>query len=297
MRLGPTALPRPTEVVHTTEVDHFVGRTDELAVLDAELQAVRAGRPRVVLVEGEAGIGKSSLLSRLVSEHRDVCVLRASCDEPEMLPDWGLADQLLAGAGPAAAEGSSQAGAARGKDADAMAVGAQLVAVLGDLQADDRVVAVVVDDLHWSDEPSARALLFALRRMQADRVLGLVSVRSGELSRLGEGWTRFAGGDDRVTRLRLGGLSAGDPAARLQALIVVALSLTLAGRGPEGLARLGELPPIAAEVPLELTDGLVLYMLPFAAAMVLLAARIWPAAALPASQPRLEPTGLPVQQH
>ena len=36
--------------------------------------------------------------------------------------------------------------------------------------------------------------------------------------------------------------SAGDPAARLQALIVVALSLTLAGRGPEGLARLGELP-------------------------------------------------------
>jgi len=35
-------------------------------------------------------------------------------------------------------------------------------------------------------------------------------------------------------------------------------------------------------------------MLPFAAAMVLLAARIWPAAALPASQPHLEPAGLPV---
>ena len=34
---------------------------------------------------------------------------------------------------------------------------------------------VVVDDLHWSDQPSAQALLFALRRMQADRVLGLVS--------------------------------------------------------------------------------------------------------------------------
>ena len=41
--------------------------------------------------------------------------------------------------------------------------------------------------------------------------------------------------------------SAGDPAARLQALVVVALSLTLAGRGPEGLARLGELPAAAAE--------------------------------------------------
>jgi hypothetical protein len=38
----------------------------------------------------------------------------------------------------------------------------------------------------------------------------------------------------------------------------------------------------------------VLYMLPFAAAMVLLAARLWQAAALPASQPQPEPTGVPV---
>ena len=37
----------------------------------------------------------------------------------------------------------------------------------------------------------------------------------------------------------------------------------------------------------------VLYMLPFAAAMVLLAARLWQATALPASQPQLEPTGVP----
>jgi len=148
-------------------VDHFVGRAGELAILDAELQAVRAGRPRVVVVEGGAGIGKSSLLSRFVSEHRDVCVLRASGDEAEMLLAWGLADQLLAGAGPAATEGSTRAAAARWKDADPMAVGAQLVAVLGDLQDGDRVVVVVVDDLHWSDQPSARALLFALRRMQA----------------------------------------------------------------------------------------------------------------------------------
>ena len=65
-------------------------------------------------------------------------------------------------------------GARARKDADAMAVGAQLVGVLGDLQAGDQVVVVVVDDLHWSDRLSAQALLFALRRMQADRVLGLV---------------------------------------------------------------------------------------------------------------------------
>ena len=37
----------------------------------------------------------------------------------------------------------------------------------------------------------------------------------------------------------------------------------------------------------------IVYMLPFAAAMALLAARIWQAAALPSSQPRLEPVGYP----
>jgi hypothetical protein len=50
------------------------------------------------------------------------------------------------------------------------------------------------------------------------------------------------------------------------------------------------------EVAPQISSGpvVVLYMLPFAAAMVLLAARIWPAAALPASQPHLEPAGVPV---
>ena len=191
-------------------MDHFVGRTRELAVLDAELQAVRDGRPRVVLVEGEAGIGKSSLISRCVAGQRDACLLRAGGDEAEMLLAWGVVDQLLAGTGKAAGQDSPRAGAARRKDADPLAVGAQLVEILGELQGGDRVVVVVVDDLHWSDQPSAQALLFALRRMQADRVLGLISARPGELGRLGEAWSRFASGDDRATRLRLDGLSARD---------------------------------------------------------------------------------------
>jgi ATP/maltotriose-dependent transcriptional regulator MalT len=238
-------------------VDHFVGRAGELAILDAELQAVRAGRPRVVLVEGEAGIGKSSLLSRFVSAHRDVCLLRASGDEAEILLAWGLADQLLAAAGPAAATGTSPAWTQ--KDTDAMAIGGHMVAALGDLQAGDRVVLVVIDDLHWSDRLSAQALLFALRRMQADRVLALVSARPGELSRLGEGWSRFADGDHRVTRLRLAGLSAGELAAMADELGVGELSgravaqllehtggnalhcrALLEELGPGGLARAGD---------------------------------------------------------
>ena len=205
-------------------VDHFVGRAGELAILDAELQAVQAGHPRFVLVEGEAGIGKSSLLSRFTAAHPETCVLRASGDQAEMLLAWGLIDQLLSAAGAVTAAGAPPAGVARWKDVDAMAVGAQVVTALGDLQASDKVIVVVVDDLHWSDEPSARALLFALRRMRADRVLGLVSARPGELNRLGEGWSRFAAGDDRVTRLLLDGLSGQDLVAMAQALGVGELS-------------------------------------------------------------------------
>ena len=246
-------------------MDHFVGRAGELAILDAELQAVRAGRPRVVLVEGEAGIGKSSLLSRFVSEHRDVRLLRASGDEAEMLLAWGLAYQLLAAAGPAAAVGTLPAEAR--KDTDVMVIGAHMVGALGDLQAGDQVVMLVIDDLHWSDRLSAQALLFALRRMQADRVLALVSARPGELSRLGEGWTRFAGGDHRVTRLRLAGLSADELAAMARKLGVGELSgravaqlldhtggnslhcrALLEELGPGGLARAGDDLPAPREL-------------------------------------------------
>ena len=69
--------------------------------------------------------------------------------------------------------------------------------------------------------------------------------------------------------------------------------------GGAGASRAGWRPcSSSACMPLEFQSSggpiVVVYMLPFAAAMVLLAARIWQAAALPASQPQLEPTGVPV---
>lgn len=44
----------------------FVGRADELALLDESLTAARAGRPGVVVVEGEPGIGKTALRRQAV---------------------------------------------------------------------------------------------------------------------------------------------------------------------------------------------------------------------------------------
>ena len=89
----------------------------ELAILDGEMQEARSGRPRIVLVEGDAGIGKSSLLSRFVSGVHDARVLRASGEESEMLLAWGVVDQLLAAGGAV----RRRAEKARRNDADPLA--------------------------------------------------------------------------------------------------------------------------------------------------------------------------------
>ena len=120
-------------------------------------------------------------------------------------------------------------------------MGADLLVWLSQVGRGGRLVLVLVDDLHWADRPSARALLFAVRRLQADRVLVVVAARPGELVRLGEGWLRFLAGDHRVGRVRLGGLGPED---------VVALGRALGA---------GELPRRAVGCLLEETGGNPLY--------------------------------------
>ena len=112
---------------------------------------------------------------------------------------------------------------------DPMAVGARLVDLLDRLQSNSQVVVLVIDDLQWVDRPSSRAVLFALRRLRADKVLTIVSSRVGQL--VDPGWARFVGGDSRVTRLRLGGLSVPD-------LTELANALGLGTLSQRGAARL-----------------------------------------------------------
>ena len=69
--------------------DHFVGRRDELGVLESSLEDVRAARPRVVLVHGPAGVGKSALLRRFLGRLEGTRVLQASGDETEQASPSG----------------------------------------------------------------------------------------------------------------------------------------------------------------------------------------------------------------
>ncbi|HXP55669.1 MAG TPA: AAA family ATPase [Streptosporangiaceae bacterium] len=201
--------------------DDFVGRRAELALLHRALRDARAGRPAIVSVEGEPGIGKTRLLHRFAAEAPDVAVLWASGDEAEVPLDYGVAEQLWAGApaglgvdGPPPSAGAAAGGG--------FAVGAALLDVLGALPP-HQTAAVVVDDLQWADLPSAQALLFAVRRLRRDNVLVLLASRPHSLARLGEGWSRLLA--ERARRIRLPGLTSSDLQPLAQALLGVNLAL------------------------------------------------------------------------
>ncbi len=198
----------------------FVGRLPELAVLRAALAGARAGEPHVVLIQGEAGIGKSSLVSEFVAGQRGVPVVAASGEEAEAFLPYGVVQQL--GAGAAGVAAGALAGLellSRGPcaDADPLRVGVELLALLSSVQ-ECEAVAVVIEDLQWIDLASARALLFACRRLGADRVLVILTCRPGGMSQLGEGWERFVSGDRRCARLTLTGLEVDEVGMLCRAL-------------------------------------------------------------------------------
>lgn len=194
---------RPAEV--------FVGRRPELASLAAALHAVCTCEPRIVVIQGDAGIGKSSLISEFLASNRHVPAIIVSGDESESLLPYGVVRQLAAGGTAVSADASAELrllSAGPAAEADPLAVGVELLALISSLQAD--AVALVIEDLQWIDVPSARALLFALRRLSADRVLVILSGRPGATAHLGSGWERFPASDRRVTRLSLAGLDANE---------------------------------------------------------------------------------------
>src|SRR5436853_1285765 len=162
----------------------FVGRTHECQRLDGVLARVRDGQSAVLVIRGEPGIGKTALLRYAARHASGFRVAQVTGAEAEMeLPFAGihqlcapLLDQLDALPQPQQDALNVALGLASGDVPDRFVVG---LAVLGLLSAasEDRPLLCLVEDCQWLDEASGLILGFIARRLLAEAVAMVVTVR------------------------------------------------------------------------------------------------------------------------
>ncbi|MEV8638408.1 LuxR C-terminal-related transcriptional regulator [Streptosporangium sp. NPDC051023] len=143
------------------------GRTPELLAVDGLLAEASSGSGGVLVVTGELGIGRSTLLDEAAARarKRGMRVLRAGAVARERgLPYAGVLRLF-----PAALE------TPRPRTGE-LTTGLRLLAMLGEAAA-DQPLACLVDDVQWLDEPTAEVLQFAARRLAGISVALLLAAR------------------------------------------------------------------------------------------------------------------------
>jgi DNA-binding CsgD family transcriptional regulator len=167
----------------------LLGRECEQREIEIALAAARSGASAALVLVGQPGIGKTALLDHAAERAEGMQVLRARGIESEAQIPFASLLELIRPALAALeriptpqAVALEQALALRpGSAQDRFAVGAATLSLLAAF-AEQAPVAVLIDDAHWLDEPSAQALLFAVRRLLADPIAVLVAVREDEPS-------------------------------------------------------------------------------------------------------------------
>ena len=189
----------------------FVGRTEELGRLREALRAAADGQPVTILLGGDAGVGKTRLVTEFADHARGsgASILWGSCLElgvtglpyaPVVEALRGSVQELgpsgfrrLAGAGsgelarliPALARSEDRRGSARSGTHGAGSRLQLFEAVLGFLTraATDAPCVVVLEDLHWADASTRDLLHFLAHNLQQARVVLVTTYRSDELHR------------------------------------------------------------------------------------------------------------------
>ncbi len=164
------------------------GRADEIDRVNALLNAAAEGHSGAVVLVGDAGAGKSALFDAavdLASEATVVLRARGVGSESD-LPFAGL-DQLLRPIldrlerlpDPQAMALRGALGLDSTGTGDTHNVSLGVLTLLGEA-GDGNPVLAIVDDAHWLDHESARALVFAARRLHAEGVVMLFGARTGQ---------------------------------------------------------------------------------------------------------------------
>ncbi len=162
----------------------LLGRRAECEALDRLLAGVRSGQSPVLVVRGEAGVGKTALLEYLLDEASGCRIARAAGAEAEMELAYAGLQQLCAPMldhldslpGPQREALSTAFGLSAGDPPDRFFVGLAVLSLCAEV-ARDRPLLCVVDDVQWLDRASAQALAFVARRLQAESVALVLAVR------------------------------------------------------------------------------------------------------------------------
>jgi len=181
--------------VTSAQGGELLERSGELSMLDQLLGLVgRSSHGRLVLVAGEAGVGKTALLRRLHDEHHD---------GPRFL--WGACETLFTPRplGPLL----DIAEVTGGEFAEVVDTGARAHEVAGALIRELRARAptvLVLEDLHWADEATLDVLRLLAHRIATVPALVLATYRDDELHR------------EHPLRIVLGELATGEAIDRLK---------------------------------------------------------------------------------
>jgi DNA-binding CsgD family transcriptional regulator len=158
----------------------LLGRASEREVLERLVAGVRAGQSRVLVLRGEAGVGKTALLGHLSAAAEGCRIARVAGVESEMEFAFAglhalcahMLDHLGHLPSPQRDALSTAFGRSAGPPPDRFLVGLAVLSLLADV-AEERPLICIVDDAQWLDRVSAQTLAFVARRLLAERV-GLV---------------------------------------------------------------------------------------------------------------------------
>ncbi len=201
----------------------LVRREAEWTALATALQRADVGPAQLALVDGEPGIGKSTIVGALVDHARAAGWHGAvgRCVEPGLAPSlWPwieIVRQLLTGRGAAVPAGRGRPWhqlAAGDRDAGAVLSPVELAGAFVDLldDIDEYPVLVALDDLHWADGPTIDVLRLVVERLARRRVFVVAAFRQPELvpdSLLATELARLHVATSNPVRLRIAPLDGG----------------------------------------------------------------------------------------
>ena len=216
----------------TLRFDRFVGRVRELRSLLEQVEHACAGRPRLVAIVGEAGIGKTSLVRQLQPEVRlrGGTMVFGRCIASDVKPPYGAWAEIIAAIHalgivpqrdwkelprlvPALAPASSQPSTSGSK----YALLAEIAEYLR--EASSRApLTVVLDDVQWADSSTWDATEYVRHNLSDEKLLICMTMRSEDLAGIAER-RRHLSRDERFSDLALNRFSPEELSAWLETIL------------------------------------------------------------------------------